>query len=203
MNPKDVTLIILAGGKSRRMGAPKADLPIGNLRLVDCLAQKGRELGFFEILLSGYSSVLPGCRTIPDELPDRGPLGGLASSLGAARCETAFVLPVDCPGIQPETILNLLAAHQAGHSPVTLLHNGGRTQPLIGVYPKSFAEIIRPLIQHEPAPVFRALDRVPWAEYFPGPDEPVVLNLNTKKTYLAFKEDYENHRRNLQLARCD
>lgn len=203
MNPNDVSLIILSGGKGSRMGAPKAELPLGEQRLIDCLVQKGRALGFFEILLSGYGGLLEGCRSIPDQPEGRGPLGGLASSLEAARRETAFVLPVDCPGISPETILGLLRAHGSGSAQVTLLHNGGRTQPLIGVYARNFKEVIRPVILHGPAPVFRALDRVFWGEYFPGPDEPVVLNLNTKNAYLEFRKEYENHRRIEQLARCD
>lgn len=194
MKPEHLTLIILAGGKSRRFGTDKAELPLGNLRLIDCLVAKGKALGFGEILLSGYRGNVSGCRTIPDVIPERGPLGGLMSALAAARNPWAFVVPVDCPGIGEETICRMIACHEGGTAEVTLLHNGSRIQPLIGVYPSSFADVIQPVIRTGPAPVFRALDQVCWQSCQPAPEEPAVLNLNTKEVYLAYKREYEHHR---------
>lgn len=203
MKPAQMTFIILAGGNSRRLGTDKAEIRLGNQRLIELLAAKGRDLGFAEILLSGYKGSLPGCRTVPDLLPERGPLEGLAACLSAMNTRHAFVLPVDCPGISPETILNLSAAHQEAERDVTLLREGARVQPLIGVFPRWFWEAARDVVLEGPAPVFRALDRAAWGVYTPGPQEPAVLNLNTKEAWQAFEREYEHHRRGIPSACLD
>lgn len=198
-----MTFIILAGGKSRRLGRDKADFRLGNQRLIELLASKGERLGFAGILLSGYAGQVDGCRTIADSLPDRGPLGGLSACLSAMETTHAFVIPVDCPGISAQTILSMLAAHREAERDVTLLREGTRVQPLIGVFPAWFSAIAGDVVRGGPAPVFRALDRVAWGVYLPGPEEPAVLNLNTKEAWQAFARDYENHWRKYQSAGLD
>ena len=115
----------------------------------------------------------------------------------------AFVITVDCPGISPATILRLAASHQEDERDVTLLREGARVQPLIGVFPRWFGEIAQDVVRESAAPVFRALDRVGWCVYVPGPDEPSVLNLNTKEAWKAFEREYENHWRGKRPACLD
>ena len=170
MKPEDMTFIILAGGKSRRLGRDKADFRLGNQRLIELLAFKGKSLGFAGILLSGYAGQVEGCKTIADRLPDRGPLGGLAACLSAMETSHAFVIPVDCPGISSQTICRMLSDHRVAERDVTLLREGTRVQPLIGVFPGWFGAIAEDVVREGPAPVFRALDRVAWGVYLPGPE---------------------------------
>lgn len=203
MKPEEMTFIILAGGKSRRLGKNKADIRLGNQRLIELLAGKGRSLGFAGIFLSGYAGCVEGCRTIADGVPDRGPLGGLSACLSAMETSHAFVIPVDCPGISSETIGSMLAAHREAERDVTLLREGTRVQPLIGIFPGWFGAIARDVVRESPAPVFRALDRVAWGVYVPKPGEPAVLNLNTKEAWQAFARDYENHWKKWQSAALD
>ena len=71
-----VSGIILAGGKSARMGRDKASLPFGNGTLLTAQTDKLRSLGVTDIVLSGYAEGM-----VPDETPGCGPLGGLAACL--------------------------------------------------------------------------------------------------------------------------
>ncbi len=159
MNLNQVSLIILAGGKSIRMGTNKAHLYWDTMRFVDVLVKKGRDLGFGEIILSGYSETIEGCRTIPDLMSNRGPLGGLYSSFVGASYENALVIPVDCPGITTKTMVTLVELHLRQSNEITLLKHGRRLEPLIGVYKTDFYKKIYPVIVCGSAPVFRALDQ--------------------------------------------
>ena len=83
--------IVLCGGKSTRMGLPKATMPFGDelmltrvLRLLDPLVAR-------IVVVAASGQELPplpeNVRLIRDRRPDRGPLEGLAAGLSAIREE--------------------------------------------------------------------------------------------------------------------
>jgi molybdenum cofactor guanylyltransferase len=195
-----VSLIILAGGKSLRMGTNKAHLDWNAMRFIDVLVEKGRKLGFGEIILSGTREKIEGCTNVPDVLPGRGPLGGMHSCLLASSFENAFIIPVDCPGIALETIVALARMHIDQMNEITLLQHGSRLEPLIGMYATVFHQKILPVIESSGAPVFRALDRGKINIYHMKDNEAGILNLNTKEAYMAWVEQNENHRTNKFVA---
>ena len=188
------SLVILSGGKSLRMGMNKAHLNWHDIRFIDVLVEKGRALGFGEIILSGFNENIHGCRCIPDLYPARGPLGGIYSSLRASAYKNAFVVPVDCPGISPTTMIGMVEMHATQGNEITLLKHGNRLEPLIGLYDTAFHHKILPVIASGGAPVFRALDRGHISTYHMKENEAGILNLNTKEAYLAWVEQNENHR---------
>lgn len=89
---------ILVGGQSQRMGRAKALLPIEGVCLVDRVEKKLRELipTISKVVLSGK---IAGRETIPDEEPQRGPVGAIHTLakrfLGLAQ--GLLVVPVDLP----------------------------------------------------------------------------------------------------------
>src|SRR5215212_9757676 len=92
------TGVILAGGKSRRMGRDKLPLKIGNATLLDrvhdALASRCGEI--FVVGERGYAPA--GARRIPDLRPGRqGPLAGIEAGLDAARRRPVFVAAGDVP----------------------------------------------------------------------------------------------------------
>lgn len=200
MDLKHVSLIILAGGKSLRMGTNKAHLDWHAMRFIDVLVEKGKQLGFGEIILSGNGETISGCRNVPDLLPSRGPLGGMYSSFLASSFENAMVVPVDCPGISNQTLISLAQMHLSQGNEITLLKHGKRLEPLIGMYATAFHKKIYPVIQFGGAPVMRALDRGTISIYYMSETETGILNLNTREAYLAWLEENENNRRNRSIA---
>jgi len=199
-NLKQISLIILAGGKSLRMGTNKAHLNWHAMRFIDVLVAKGKQMGFGEIILSGTREKIEGCRNVPDILPGRGPLGGMHSCLLASSFDNALLVPVDCPGISIKTIESLVEMHIDQGNEITLLKHGNRLEPLIGMYATVFHQKILPVIESGGAPVFRALDRGEIRVYHMKEAEPGILNLNTKEAYLAWMEQHENHRTNQFVA---
>ncbi len=169
--------IILAGGKSTRMGQDKAGMKIGGVTLLEHQVEKVRALGIEDILLSGEGCPqLPGTRVVADELPDRGPLGGLYSCLRRAKTPHCLVLGVDVPLVPLSVLEQLCRAHTQG---ATVLYHKAGEEPLIGVYDAAAAEAIVPLIRDGSAPVRMLRRTLQWNPlFYTGPQE-LLMNCNT------------------------
>ena len=135
----DFAAVLLAGGQSRRMGRDKALLPLPDGRLL-WERQLGilRELGPAELFISGF--VRPGfpedVPLLADELPGRGPLGGIAAALAAMRSPRLVVLAVDLPAMTAGFLSRLLGESPDGRG-IVPRHGGpnGFYEPLAAVYP--------------------------------------------------------------------
>jgi molybdopterin-guanine dinucleotide biosynthesis protein A len=88
--------VILAGGKSSRMGENKALLPWRGGRLIDYVAGVLRNAGITDIYVSGE---IVGYTNIPDSLPHQGPVGGICASIEFLqdKYEKIIFVPVDMP----------------------------------------------------------------------------------------------------------
>jgi molybdopterin-guanine dinucleotide biosynthesis protein A len=104
--------IILAGGKSRRMGIDKAFVAFeGQMlieRVLDALKQVCGEIVIVADDREAYARF--GWRVVPDTLPDFGPLAGLHAGLSAMRAELGVVVAVDMPFLNPLLLRAMLAA---------------------------------------------------------------------------------------------
>ncbi|MFO0793830.1 MAG: molybdenum cofactor guanylyltransferase [Candidatus Brocadiaceae bacterium] len=104
-----MTAIILAGGKSRRMGSPKALLRFGDKTFIEHQVSVLRKI-FDEILISANDGALYktlNLPIVPDIIPGKGPLGGISAGLIRATSSHAFVVACDMPFINEEVILYL------------------------------------------------------------------------------------------------
>ena len=85
MKMTDVSGVVLAGGRNKRMGANKAEMKLGDQTLLEIQVQKLKNLGIDDIMVSGYQSDLEGTRTVEDIYTGNGPLGGVHACLKAYR----------------------------------------------------------------------------------------------------------------------
>jgi len=181
--------IILAGGASSRMGTPKALLALEGKTLLQRQADKLHALGIEDVMISGGFE-LPDVRSIADEYPGRGPLGGLHACLKAAKYERCLVLSVDAPLIPVNALAHLCRAHTEG---VAALRHEGREEPLIAVYDSGLHEIIAPMIEFGGAPVRRLREMTAWNTFdYRGPEE-FLQNCNTPEDFArvtAIAEEY-------------
>jgi len=101
------TLLILAGGASRRMGQTKALLPFAGTTLIEHLAN-ALAPNFDEVLISANdpAAIPPGLRDgyrlIADLHRDAGPLAGIEAGLHAAEHDTLFAVACDMLLVTPE-----------------------------------------------------------------------------------------------------
>ncbi len=105
---EDLSMIILAGGLSSRMGTEKADLNFQGRTFLERQIEKGRQIGIEDILVSGYRGEHCSARVVPDELRQRGPLGGLETCLRAAKHPWCLAVSVDVPLVRVEQLRDLI-----------------------------------------------------------------------------------------------
>ena len=130
--------VILAGGKSSRMGRDKAFLEIGGQTLLARQIETARAAGATEIFISGradadYSAF--GCRVLKDNFPDAGPLAGIESALAVATNPLLLVLAVDLPGMSAEFLRQLSTYCKPNAGAVPRI--GDVLEPLAAFYPKA------------------------------------------------------------------
>ena len=182
---KQVSGIVLAGGASQRMGRNKAGLTLMGKTLLERQADKFRELGIGDIMLSGKSCpALPGTRVIPDEYVGKGPLGGLHACLRAAKNPACLVVSVDTPLIPAVAFEQLCQAHTGG---VTVLRHSGKEEPLLGVYDRCIADAIAALIESGRYAVRNLREVVPWHCFDYSRPEELLMNCNTPEEFEAVK----------------
>ncbi len=134
--------LVLAGGRSTRMGRDKAQLRLPDGRT---LAQRQIEVlraagaGVVNVAVgAGPDWTGAGVGSIRDEMADAGPLAGIAAGLRAAPAGLVLVLAVDMPEVSEAHLRQLagLATASCGVVPVC----GGQLEPLLAVYPADLAE---------------------------------------------------------------
>jgi molybdenum cofactor guanylyltransferase len=104
--------IILAGGRSQRMGRDKAAILWAGRSAVERLAGLARAAGAERVVVSGGDHGLPFVR---DPTPFGGPVGGLlAAAEQLANAERLLVLAVDAPTVLRDDLRPLLSAPEPG-----------------------------------------------------------------------------------------
>ncbi len=133
----ELTAAILAGGKSRRLGRDKALMRVGSRTLLEIVA---------EIALESLASVwvvgrqkpvgwsLEPVAFLPDDQPDQGPMGGLATALRNIHTPL-LLLGCDMPALQVETTRWLVDIDRETAARDGLISiNNNRMEPLFSIY---------------------------------------------------------------------
>lgn len=190
------TLLILAGGESRRMGRPKALLPVGDTTLIEWVTARLAPT-FDHLLVAGRDQThLPCglCRyLVPDIHPGAGPLAGVEAGLAATPHDTVLAIACDMPEVTPALARRLVAAAAAGGVDAALPRVRGEPQPACAAYRRSAAH---PIANALNAGRYRAADvlselKVAWLD---DEDPLLFANINTLEDYRAFLERQRNAR---------
>jgi molybdopterin-guanine dinucleotide biosynthesis protein A len=140
--------IVLAGGRSQRMGVAKAGLPWGGGTLLDHVV--GVVAGAVDgpvVVVRAPGQELPPVTAaevcvVEDPREGLGPVQGIAAGLAAVagEAERAYVSAVDVPLLRPAFVEAVLAALDADHD-VALPYVGGHRQPLAAAYRTALAPL--------------------------------------------------------------
>lgn len=134
--------IVLAGGKSTRMGTNKALLSLGQETMIGRVVGLLRTL-FPEIIIVTNEPELYQdlqVKLVQDVFPAQGPLSGIHAGLLASSYWYNFVVACDMPFLNPELIIFMVKEAQGFDGAVPRLR--GFYQPLHAVYSRS---CIRPI----------------------------------------------------------
>jgi molybdenum cofactor guanylyltransferase len=184
--------IVLCGGKSTRMGRPKALLPFGPETMLQRVVRLLGEVVAPVVVVAASDQELP---ELPadvivtrDERRARGPLEGLRAGLKAlpAEVEAAYVTSCDVPLLMPgfvEQLFDLARGHD-----VAVMEIDGFTHPLSAVYRRATLPYIEDLLAHDrlrPVFLFEAVStrRVRPDEMTADPELQTLRNLNTPEDY--------------------
>lgn len=142
---KNLTGIVLAGGKNSRMGANKAFLEIGGIRLIDKTINIYREI-FSEIIIVTNDPLayveFTDAAIVTDIYKGKGPLGGIYTGLFYSKNNYAFVSPCDMPYLNKDFISYL--THQTGKHDVIIPELAEAYQPLHAIYSRNCLPSIKP-----------------------------------------------------------
>jgi molybdopterin-guanine dinucleotide biosynthesis protein A len=92
--------LILAGGRSKRMGEDKARLPLAHTDLLAWQVARLADCCDWVVVSGDY----PEHAAVPDILPGLGPLAGLHAAALHFPKAALWALPVDMPGLRPERL---------------------------------------------------------------------------------------------------
>jgi len=134
-----LTVIILAGGKSTRMGQDKGLIQWNGKRFLEHVIEAAQSVAS-RVILSGDMARLIGFgfEVIEDKETGNGPVYALASCFEKLTEENVLVLSCDVPQISAQDLELLVSKHHS-ESDLTCYEYKGKVMPLIGVYsPSSF-----------------------------------------------------------------
>jgi molybdopterin-guanine dinucleotide biosynthesis protein A len=189
--------VILAGGRSSRMGTDKALLEIGGktmlLRLAEQLVKHcskvvvasgdGRQEDAYREALGPAADRV---RFVRDRFPDCGPLAGLHASLSALPEGYAFVMACDMPVIS-EPLLERMREQAAAGPDVVRTPD----QPFHALYHTRTAAVLERLLEQGEYRMMRALSQLGAVTVEPeqgGETEAVSVNLNTPEAFERYSE---------------
>jgi molybdopterin-guanine dinucleotide biosynthesis protein A len=137
---EDVTIAILAGGKSTRMGTDKALVEFQGRTLLARSLDLARALSANVRIVGSRDKFAQFAPVVEDEFPNCGPLGGIHAALRSSHTDLNLVLAVDMPFVTQPLLQYLIA--QARETPgvmaVVPRWDAG-WQPLCAVYRRKFA----------------------------------------------------------------
>lgn len=101
-----LTVVIQAGGESRRMGRDKALAPFLEQTLIERVYQRVQDLANEVVVTTNNPDAFEGLgiRLAVDKIPGRGALGGLFTALEAATYPNVAVIACDMPFVSPELL---------------------------------------------------------------------------------------------------
>lgn len=132
-----MALIVLAGGKSLRMGQNKPSLAFGGVSLLERSVLRFRKEFETVIVVLGYGQKahIEDTVVVSDIYPDAGPIGGIYAGLTASPDEANFVLACDMPFATPALATYLVSLLENHNAIVPLLQHG--PEPVQAAYAKS------------------------------------------------------------------
>lgn len=192
--PADASAVILVGGKSSRMGRPKALLPFDGAPLIAHVVRRLESLFAEIVVVAAPDQELPGLpvKFARDDVAYQGPVSGIYHGLKTATKDICFVTSCDAPFLNLALVSHLLG--QISDADVVVPFWEERLQPLHAVYRTSVAPLLKNQLERgELRPIF-LFDKVRTRKVESDeirrfdPDGVSMLNMNSPGEYEAALE---------------
>ena len=146
---KDITGIILAGGKSKRMGLNKSFLKVGEVTMIERTTELMKSLFERVILITNTPDEYKflGIEMFEDIYKNVGPLAGIHSGLSHSNTDKNFIISCDMPFVD-EGVIEFIINYKTNKS-ITITKADGFVQQLCGLYSKQDLQEIVELIKDD------------------------------------------------------
>lgn len=189
-------VLILAGGRSKRMGSDKAAVTLDGQSLLERSIRFWQSacpgapiyvsLGQPEHALSLPEQVTP----VYDLVKDHGPMGGLQAAFRQHSPELYWVSAVDMPLLSPQAI-SLLNEKRCHCEDACVFTRDGRPEPLLGLYRSTCLPVMDALLAQGENRMSALLDQVKTTRV-PLPQESWVRNVNTPEELERLRQEQDH-----------
>jgi len=195
----DITAVILAGGKARRMsGEDKGLITLHGRPMIDYIIQALQpQVG--SILVNANRNTEQyaafGLPVIADMLGDYfGPLAGMASGMNATQTTFIVTAPCDSPIIPVNLVETLYRALQENQADISVAHDGERMQPVFALLRCSLLASLLDYLNEGGRKIDTWFGQQPLAlaDFSKSPD--TFLNLNTPEDKRVLENSLANAR---------
>lgn len=178
--------VILAGGRSKRMGTCKALLMVHGETMLSRLSKQ--LMCFDERLLSAndpeLGKGLP-LRLVPDIYRGFGPAAGIHAALSAASSDALFCVPCDMPNFDPELIGILLTRFSSTADAIICCDSNGQLHPLCGIYSKRSIPILEECLNARELRMTTIIKQLDYLSLDTSPYfmDSIFFNMNTPEAF--------------------
>lgn len=205
---KDITGIILAGGKSKRMGLNKSFLKVGEVTMIERTTELMKSLFERVILITNTPDEYKflGIEMFEDIYKNVGPLAGIHSGLSHSNTDKNFIISCDMPFVN-KGVIEFIIKYKTNKS-ITITKADGFVQQLCGLYSKQDLQEIVEIIDDDKFEINNSqkcgckvlqlvqkldADIIDIANEYDGYEEGMFLNMNKP-------EDFELVRGRMNLS---
>ena len=187
------TGIILAGGKSSRMGEDKGLVLLNGKPMIQYVIEALKEVvSEISIISNNESYHKFGVPVYSDIIKEKGPVGGIYTGLYHSTTELNFCISCDVPMISSDFIFWLL--NRSGNAFVTLPMYKDKVHQMIGVYSKQALSNFQESVEKEHLKLSQvnndmACEIIDIEKEYANFDELIFSNINTKNELISIAHD--------------
>lgn len=179
---ENLSIYILCGGKSARMGSEKGLVVFNDKTFVEHIIHAVRPLSdSIHLVTSNDAYETYGYPLIPDVVPGKGPVGGIYSALRHSSSSWNLILSCDVPLITTEVLKKHLFKEEQ-KKPITFLSDGSKDSPLIGLYSRRLLGHFEQAIRKKYLKLIDLISLLPHDAVVVDQEETATLqNINSQK----------------------
>lgn len=184
-----ITAILLAGGKSQRMGTDKGLLELNGKTFIQHICDALQPIVGDSILIISANKAYDalGFSRVEDIIENKGPVGGLFTGLQASKTRLNLVLSVDVPLVSTE-LLEWLVKNHDDRFWVTQTKFAEKTSPLIAVYDRQMGNVFEEHLTVDQLKLRKVIEQVKHQTVVvPEKWSQQLQNINTQEEYQKIK----------------
>jgi molybdopterin-guanine dinucleotide biosynthesis protein A len=190
---REITAVILAGGRARRMGGEdKGLIPLeGRPMVAHVITALQPQVGELMVNanrnLDRYAEF--GYRVITDAVGDfSGPLAGMASAMQSSRTRYVLTAPCDSPLVPDDLAGRLYSTLTSQHAEIAVAHDGERVQPVFSLLRRDLVDSVLAFLAEGERKIDRwfADHKTVTADFSDKPD--AFMNVNTDQERVALEK---------------